>query len=858
MFNFKNMADMAKINLADYSLFVNMFVNRRFAHFDHGLDEFYFWLKNMTFEQFESMCDLDRFLKEVSFSGGFAYTPHGTSVSEIVENHMLSVSAMKVMNDTIFKKHPRQRVFDYLKTMCRILEIYMDNFKFNNLYEVRCNSHPVNNDISDFHAGSELFQAILIENGMFFDNSRHIVTKINIDCRHASYMDINSSSYALGNAFASFERNFRDILDNNLYSLRGNAEISTKTDFKVEFFQNQKEFEKFFDYYNINRNKTLKLGKAVRRVVGETLTDGAIERFVVKMTQKFGSVDLNTINVHISSEAKEFVFATTAPMIEKSFGRTSNMIKSQANSCMRYDPSKYGIKAHPAETYASGDFLAAYMTDSPTPMNKEVPNLARCYIGIQTRERHGHIWEEYNHAARSEVIKPKTTQIFTLCPIYAAGNSLAKIFARKLLTMLQNETTQVFKVLVDDSLGLDHFPKGLNELHLRKIVENKKLVMPYIDQVLYLKDGPGEDMFTLWESQDENIASKPFLKLPADLKSKIDNMVDLHIKQMYTDTPSCIKLDAEINYEKFAEDVKRINPVGHVKVNQIRQPARVSGGQYIIEEDLYKTVTNIHIRDGLNFVRATPKAYAKAKSMAELVGMKQTSLSFIHYTPEDEHLIEKYRVFDSYSCDFLKQQQHEFKGLTSLNRNVMLDCFGVDDLHDVEGEFVLNNYRMRNTITYKNKLYYRVRHLNSDIVKWMNFDNCKDFIMVYEGKVMLMDQYLNRFVSPDEYVICMDHHENTPRAISKDRFSYYMERKSDLFFKRKWSLKFFNRSNNEKIGEIQIYRTTGFYDGDYLSRLSYSDSQMANIFRMEYSEVVPREIMKFNEQADASMSVSED
>lgn len=113
----------------------------------------------------------------------------------------------------------------------------------------------------------------------------------------------------------------------------------------------------------IAARRLMKPGKALRHLF-PFLSDSRVEYFVDRLRLELGE---RAYTLKTGKDADTFRDVYTGDQCKMENPATTNMRKSLANSCMRYESIMHrdcnGVMRHPAEAYASGEFGIVYVTD---------------------------------------------------------------------------------------------------------------------------------------------------------------------------------------------------------------------------------------------------------------------------------------------------------------------------------------------------------------------------------------------------------------------------------------------------------------------------------------------------------------
>lgn len=825
MITFQNRYNIDPSQLGEKAYFNEVVVkNIRYNNFD---DVFFIW-DNITLEQYLSVIG-----PHFSASHNTDYFP-----SETIRKTGITLNQIKVYNEAMKSVDLKVHYFRYVKSMIDFIKNYMEKFEHLTIEDIIPTpfGSSTNSAMVMGHAIAPILQ---YEFGFLYGSPRHIVKNIQQD--HIEYYDITFGDRSL---FGKIEEIFRHIMIHGNYGFRVDNVCLNKKDFKVEFFQNKKDFAKFHKAYEVNHNKTLKLGKAIKKAFGDMISDAVIERMVGKIVENHGVMDYNDLHFHMSMDAANFVYATTQPMPEKHFGNTSNMIKAQSNSCMRYNPSKYNVKTHPANAYASGDFMVAYLSDSADPLDPNAKTYARCYIGMQNRADHGSVWTKHYTSLSNQI-----THVYTICPTYNFSASVATFFMNKIKDTLENETSVVRKVLGDDNVrGISTFTNGLTGLKLRRIVEKGNLIMPYVDHQLYLNK-LSDDMFVLVESREESVVIPDLDSVPDEFKKDVDNSLMCHVSNI-----EISGIPYTFEKQKLKSDLVRLFPPKDIRILKSYPPARVSGGQYVAPESAH--CEKAYVKFDMTVPYATPKAYAKAMTPSDFETLPTTYFSRMSFVEEDLPFIDEFKSFDVHTCNFTDNKLKEFKNSPSIRFGEMDSVISRTESHVVEKDFVFSRTHRISNFSYQGKRYhYRgVKRKNSaqEIKIFSTFDMCQELLFPINNSLLTMREMVFRYLYyPDGYKI--HYHSDKSRLVllTAEKHDYSMKHYNQKFYKRLWELTFHNRGENRLLGSFPVYRVDDVF-GDTCGDLDLYDSAAANIYKMEVKEVVPRKsIASIEDEVDA-------
>jgi len=114
----------------------------------------------------------------------------------------------------------------------------------------------------------------------------------------------------------------------------------------------------------VSARRLMKPGKALKHLF-PFLSDSRLEYFVDRLRLELGE---RAYTLKTSKDADIFRDVYTGTQCKMENPATTNMRKSLANSCMRYDSIMHhdsnGALRHPVEAYASGEFEIVYITDN--------------------------------------------------------------------------------------------------------------------------------------------------------------------------------------------------------------------------------------------------------------------------------------------------------------------------------------------------------------------------------------------------------------------------------------------------------------------------------------------------------------
>jgi hypothetical protein len=393
----------------------------------------------------------------------------------------------------------------------------------------------------------------------------------------------------------------------------------------------------------------MKLNRVMKRLFSHCMSDYDIECFGLTVDEKLGSDNYDEMHLHLSPERANFVYATTQIMPNKPFGSTSCMIKSQANSCMRYATDEKDVIHHPSEAYATGDFIVAYLSNSPDPLAKDAKTFARCYIGIQRQEKGSFVRAAYR-GDNYKTIAPKLHKadvVYTVCPVYCYQAAVAVPFLKRIKEALgatpDNPVVAITPALGDHNLAgaeLDITSgyangMGLVGLTMHRMYRNsarRQYIFPYVDQHMYLRPHPdNSDLFVL--HHEETVATNPsrLADVDNDTKTRVTDRIRLTVSShMYGNDPAGFD---SINTAEWVNNMIRM--YGDAKMDSIMRlrPARFSGGAFV--GDVANLEPSLQSQYTVAFPPATPSAYQLCKTEAELLELPSTYNSMVRYTQAD-------------------------------------------------------------------------------------------------------------------------------------------------------------------------------------------------------------------------------
>lgn len=787
-----------------------------------SLDEVFFFWKHVTREQFTALLasgqfmgpekgnapyDRDTFKKEMSWS------------EKTIENY----------NNLYTEASVYDRVFDYCKFMVKYIENYLKDFDISNIRDMQ-NQHRLmeNNSVgSRTRLGGDLYNGIRHELGFFPDHNCYVIW--NYGDTHLKFTAIFDQI----NPFIHLDRMFSDCIRFGRRIFSTDHVLSRKEDFRVEVYDNQKEFQKFFVHNEVNRNKVLKAGKLLKKYFGFHLDDAQIERLAAVITNKFGTIDMTKLHLHMSLDGDNFQYATTTRMQEKYFGNTTNMVKSQANSCMRYPPSKFNLRTHPSRVYATGDFMVAYLSDSADPLDPKANLYGRCYIGMQYEH---HVTDKQYRKDMFEG-KNKKSVVFTLCPIYTNAADHGVMMVERIKEALLKDDTHVGMCLSDNRLPLSENRMGLVGLKLNRIVEGSNLIMPYLDQQLYLDEAADKTHFILKPTSEEIRTGKI-----SDLKSESDkvlleNYVETHFSRDVKGDP----VAKEANKQKLTDNIRKLMLNQEFRLLRNYPNARLCGGSYKVNVDSH----NIHESTTFNVTmpHGTINAYLSVSSLKEFNKLKATSVSDILYMPEDEKDMISFDFLDVYGDGSIVKNKKDFSFAISDSKMHKIVRMSSVDNQQVISDRVYVNGRANSKIVYDGRRYQRVvlvdtRNMVSQ-QHYVNIYNPTEVIVVHSGVFMKLDDYMELLFGKD-YVIYYSAANGNYWAVSKGVHERNMEHLSDTFHRRQWELKITAAVGAERpvLFQRDVFRNE-YLNGGRID--PFGSDLFQNYYNRDIAEKVPRQ-----------------
>jgi len=801
-----------------------------------SLDEVFFFWKHVTKEQFTALVETGQFMGPEK--GNYAYDRDAFK-----KERSWSEKTIENYNNIYSEETVSDRIFAYCKFMVKYIENYMKDFDLSNIREMQAQHHVMGNSsvANRKRLGNDLHNSIRRELGFIEDHNCCLI--YNYGDTHFKVMGVFNQL----NPFIHLVRMFSDCIRFGRRIFSTDHVLSRKEDFRVEVYDNQKEFQKFFVRNEVNRNKVLKAGKLLKKYFGFHLDDAQIERLAAVITNKFGTIDMTKLHLHMSLDGDNFQYATTTRMQEKYFGDTTHMVKSQANSCMRYSPSKFELKTHPSRVYATGDFMVAYLSDSADPLDPKANLYGRCYIGIQYEH---HVTDKEYRKNMFEGENKKSV-VFTLCPIYTNAADHGVMMVDRIKEALQKDDTHVGMCLSDNRLPLSENHMGLVGLKLNRIVEGSNLIMPYLDQELYLDEAADKTHFILKPTSEEIRTGKI-----SDLKSESDkvlleNYVETHFSRDVKGDP----VAKEANKQKLTDNIRKliINQEFHLLRNY--PSARLRGGSYKVDVRVHNI--REHTTFKVTMPHGTINAYLSVSSLKDFNKLKSTTVSGILYMPEDEKDMITFDFLDPYDSKAIVKNKKDFSFAIPDSRMHKVVRMSAVDNQQVISDRVYVEDRANSEIVYDGRRYQSVvlvdtRNMVSQ-QHYVNIYNPTEVIVVHSGVFMKLDDYMELLFGKD-YVIYYSAANDHYRAVSKGVHERNMAHHSDTFHRRQWELKITAAVGAERpvLFQRDVFRNE-YLNGGRIYPFSSSFFQM-NYIR-DIAEKVPRQSAMATDRNQTEMNL---